>query len=442
MCEFEFNILFELEKRLDLSRYGGKVERTLAYIGEILYGTYIAWIQKQQTHRVFERQIAFFENTAVEKHTPPPSPRYKRILKNILPAYRVGLRLERNSHDSHFQIIKLTEEVAKIDREIYSLTQEIAELHRKISSIQNLNLTNFWLTHPSFPEDIDAIKKQFWSSYPTATGDIRLLQKANALLLRRLKEICDSLEIKFWLHGGSLVGGLRHKGCIPWDDDIDVGMMRTDFSKLSAYLKDHPQYEIAEYYYMEWSCRAVRFMRRDIKANFFVDIFLYDYYTCSTESLLSDWIKIRGFKDRMAHQWRLLSNVFGNVSNERLTDRPEYKKQVDNLIDSYIKKFQASGSTRYIYWGIDNIWGNETFYCWRCGKIFSVQDVFPLKTCEYEGEEFYIPANYRKYVFAEYGIDYLELPGDIGYAKHMDFYFQNKDIRERYLQLMEAENEI
>ncbi len=51
-------------------------------------------------------------------------------------------------------------------------------------------------------------------------------------LLRKLDKICEENDLKYYLLCGTLLGAVRHKGFIPWDDDIDVAMFRSDFEKL------------------------------------------------------------------------------------------------------------------------------------------------------------------------------------------------------------------
>lgn len=50
-------------------------------------------------------------------------------------------------------------------------------------------------------------------------------------------QICENHGLNYYILGGTLLGGVRHKGFIPWDDDIDVGMMRDDYEKFIKFAK-------------------------------------------------------------------------------------------------------------------------------------------------------------------------------------------------------------
>ena len=54
--------------------------------------------------------------------------------------------------------------------------------------------------------------------------------------LENLKQICEESGIRFYLLAGSTLGAVRHKGMIPWDDDIDVGLLYEDWYRLRGIL--------------------------------------------------------------------------------------------------------------------------------------------------------------------------------------------------------------
>lgn len=58
-------------------------------------------------------------------------------------------------------------------------------------------------------------------------------------LMDDFHRLCIGLGLRYSLGGGSLLGAIRHRGYIPWDDDIDVIMPRPDFDKLAIYNKNH-----------------------------------------------------------------------------------------------------------------------------------------------------------------------------------------------------------
>ena len=62
-------------------------------------------------------------------------------------------------------------------------------------------------------------------------------KKLNAVfldLLREFEELCRGAGLTWWLYAGALIGAVRHKGFIPWDDDVDLLMPRADFDRLQA----------------------------------------------------------------------------------------------------------------------------------------------------------------------------------------------------------------
>ena len=65
MCEFQFSVLFDMKKSLELEKYPESYERTLGYMGEIMYGIYIYYLQQTHKYKIREEQLVYFEQTVL-----------------------------------------------------------------------------------------------------------------------------------------------------------------------------------------------------------------------------------------------------------------------------------------------------------------------------------------------------------------------------------------
>lgn len=65
-------------------------------------------------------------------------------------------------------------------------------------------------------------------------GNIDLVKQAQMDLLAELDRLCKKFEIPYFLTAGTLIGAVRHNGFIPWDDDLDVGLLRRYCNRLEV----------------------------------------------------------------------------------------------------------------------------------------------------------------------------------------------------------------
>ena len=100
---------------------------------------------------------------------------------------------------------------------------------------------NTQIDKPSFSLDEEVRDEYLISSSQKKIWSIQLD------LLQELLRVCDKYDIKVYAFAGTLLGAIRHKGFIPWDDDLDVCLLREDFEKLV----NIPQGEFKEPYFLQ-----------------------------------------------------------------------------------------------------------------------------------------------------------------------------------------------
>ena len=81
---------------------------------------------------------------------------------------------------------------------------------------------------------------------------IKKIQSLELKNLTELSRVCSIIGVDFFLYGGSLIGAVRHKGFIPWDDDLDVAFLREDYNK---FIEEAPKYLGNEFFFAKSEIR-------------------------------------------------------------------------------------------------------------------------------------------------------------------------------------------
>ena len=127
-------------------------------------------------------------------------------------------------------------------------------------------------------ESLDILVKSLVDirTLPRALGGLRLMQLANTALLKLLADAMTRNGLDYWLESGTLLGAVRHKGFIPWDDDIDISVTRADYIKIEK-MVERELPELAGFKAIRSNC--IRFQLLGTPCQ--IDIFPYDIYNVS-----------------------------------------------------------------------------------------------------------------------------------------------------------------
>ena len=228
-------------------------------------------------------------------------------------------------------------------------------------------------------------------------------------------------NIPYYMLGGSILGAVRHKGFIPWDDDIDIGIKREHYDKLILLFDDfNKQYKglyeiknfmvdnVCNYILIRvFRCNTYRIDTEQSKKmdhRMFLDIFPLD-------NLPNDELEFESFSKKLTKEKNIRYFIFPHKTSggflkmflKRIYSLPYYvfRKHILSRGDALIKKYASAQSN----------------YLCSCASQYS-----PLKQKMnksiygdpilyfFEGENFYGPADAHNYLKQLFGDDYMLIP--------------------------------
>ena len=258
--------------------------------------------------------------------------------------------------------------------------------------------------------------------------DIYEIQQMELGIMEYIHEVCQKIGVKYFLAYGSLIGAVRHKGFIPWDDDMDICMLREDYEKLQDYLIANPdeRYEVMSYKnnlnyvypFMKVQDNHTYLLEEDVRIDsnmgIYVDIFPVDGY--EDDSVFKDKMT------RLIKKRQLSCYTFKGITNT---------KSILNSLIRYISViiFYFTNTNKYIR-GIDELAQSRKVDDYELVDYLIYKDMNKpvwkrewLKqtiTGVFEGKEFMIPKNYHEILTSDYG-DYMQLPPVELRFSHHDF---------------------
>lgn len=254
-------------------------------------------------------------------------------------------------------------------------------------------------------------------------------------ILQDVHNLCEKYGIKYFLDAGTLIGAVRHKGFIPWDDDVDIGMPREDYNKFLEIAKkelpDHlflQTFETDKYYDVYPVPCKVRynntiFLEEHAKENHnmhngvYIDVFPYDslpkynfIYKIQrglSYNILKSFKRLRDMPEKLSFKNKLTFTFYKLV-----TKIFPYKRR--EKFFNYLIKWNDPKS-KYMGYGVDTFWSEY---------VYKKEDYFDLAKLEFEGKYFYGPKNYDAILTQLYG-DYMTMP------KEEDRVWHAKEIKKR-----------
>lgn len=221
---------------------------------------------------------------------------------------------------------------------------------------------------------------------PTSDSDLRIMQLCDVQLLRIVDKILTKYNLTYWLDYGTLLGAVRHKGFIPWDDDMDITILAEEYENVYETLNT----EFAK----------------------------FEGLTCEKKEKLG-WLGV-GYKHYQTGIWLDLFSIEHINYNGALEPRFEqlcrereqyyqyyckYKGRLDAVCllkqKNDIIKNDRSGKETLYYVTPERNYTSKIHYC--------NDDIFPLRRIEFEGYDFFCPNNYTEILTQNYSNHYMSL---------------------------------
>lgn len=258
--------------------------------------------------------------------------------------------------------------------------------------------------------------------------DVSEIQQMELGIMEYIHDVCQKIGVKYFLAYGSLIGAVRHQGFIPWDDDMDICMLREDYEKLQDYLIANPdeRYEVMSYKnnlnyvypFMKVQDNHTYLLEEDVRIDsnmgIYVDIFPVDGY--------EDDVEFKNKMTKLIKKRQLSCYTFKGITNTKsvlnsllryvsviifyFTNTNKYVAQIEELAKSH--KVSDYEQVDYLIYKDMNkpVWRRE----W----------LEQATTGTFEGKEFTIPKNYHEILTSDYG-DYMQLPPVEQRVSHHDF---------------------
>ena len=311
----------------------------------------------------------------------------------------------------------------KIDglaNEVRRLHEENVRLERIITHYHKQDMQMFWEEYRKDGESTVDAQKRFFLALPKAQGVNRNLQLLEKDLLKAFIEICEKNQLDYWVYAGSLLGAVRHKGFIPWDDDVDTCMAREDIDRLREILKNNEEYRLTVKYDAWGFCKQIRFCYKDSKLPVFIDVFPFDWArTATRDSWEANHKAKMDLRTEITDESNPLIREFRAAGC--VDDDSAIGKQVAGIFEKYYNRLHEENVLCSKEEAEGFLFSFDSWNPCDDSNINAVAQFFPLQRLEFEGMECKVPNQYMYILHELYGEDFYTFPCGEPHFIHADW---------------------
>lgn len=259
-----------------------------------------------------------------------------------------------------------------------------------------------------------------------------------------LAKLCREHDIRLLLCGGTCLGAVRHQGFIPWDDDLDVMIPRSDYDRLIALLEEGKLGDNYTYSapnpHSDSASVWLKIYRKDtidedlynvgtpFPKGIFLDVFALDAVPCSRWAQRLKGLVANGL------QYCSILTLYAKYPSEPLRQFMAMDPQLRRRyrIKCILGHIVGVIPRRCWNWWFDRFvassaeghpWGIPTGRKYYCGEIFPSSVYLPSVPASFEGVQAAIPGGYDAYLTNLYH-DYMQLPPEDKRERHFTYRFQ------------------
>ena len=258
------------------------------------------------------------------------------------------------------------------------------------------------------------------------------LQDTELQILLAIARFCEENGISWFIDGGTCLGAVRHQGFIPWDDDIDIGMLRPDYDRFCELAakglpegfslhtsRNTPGYAAL---FAKVYRDGTRFENRETREagcpqGIFVDVFPYDRLP-EDPDVRSRCVRVASTSQRLSYLWHSGAinvphhGVLGAVESAGCRVAPHLVRAVRRDPSAFQDRFDAALARA------EGLGDTCLTLVWPDMAPVPVEQVAHTQTAVFEGHELPVPSDVEGYLANMYG-DWHTLPAESERHTHL-----------------------